>query len=216
MPGELRVVGAGLGRTGTNSLKVALEYLLGGPCYHMFELLEHREQLPGWLAAVQGEGVDWRKLLDGYLATVDWPACAYWRQFAAAYPDAVVLLSSRDAASWWESMNATIIPVLDWEGPDGDPDFERGQRMIKDLISSTLTPDWRDRDALIEAFERHNANVRAEIAPGRLVEWQPGEGWEPICAGLGIVVPDAPFPHENASGDFTANLEHHLDVGREA
>src|SRR3954463_2967084 len=91
----LRVVGAGLGRTGTASLKMALERLLAGPCYHMKEVFEHLDHVPIWHAAIRGEAVDWSSVLDGYLAIVDWPGAACWRSLAAAHPDAVVLLSTR-------------------------------------------------------------------------------------------------------------------------
>jgi hypothetical protein len=97
----LRVVGAGLGRTGTNSLKVALEELLGGPCYHMFELARRDHDTPGWRAAVRGEAVDWDALLGGYVAAVDWPACAFWSELWQANPEAIVLLSTRDSAQTW-------------------------------------------------------------------------------------------------------------------
>src|SRR5258708_3594112 len=110
---SLRVVGAGLGRTGTNSLKLALEQLLGGPCYHMFELARRDADTPAWKAAVQGEAIDWGALLGEYVATVDWPAAAFWREIWSANPDAIVLLSSRDSAqTWWESMERTIVPTL--------------------------------------------------------------------------------------------------------
>src|SRR3954470_22227270 len=105
----LRVVGAGVGRTGTASLKAALERLLGGPCYHMAEVFEHTVHIPLWHAALLGEQVDWDKIMDGYVAVVDWPAAGCWRDLAAAHPDALVLLSTRaDAQTWWKSASATI------------------------------------------------------------------------------------------------------------
>jgi hypothetical protein len=206
---QLRVVGAGLGRTGTNSLKLALEQLLGGPCYHMFELMERREQLPQWVAAIGGESVDFAALLAGFAATVDWPACAFWRQIHAASPGSVVLLSTRDPAAWWASMENTIIPILSQPAPAEDEDWMRGQMMIKELFATTLTRDWDDRDAAVAAFERHNAEVRAEVPAERLIDWHTGDGWEPICEVLGLPVPEQPFPHENRSEDFSANVEEH-------
>src|SRR5438132_13248585 len=103
----VRIVGAGLGRTGTMSLKIALERLLGAPCYHMIEVFEHPEHVPVWHAAVRGEPVDWDALFAGYVAAVDWPVAAFWREISAANPDAVVLLSVRDAAAWWQSADQT-------------------------------------------------------------------------------------------------------------
>ena len=206
----LQIVGAGLGRTGTNSLKVALERLLGGPCYHMFELISHQERLPLWEAAVAGEKADWDALFDGYVATVDWPGCAFWRELRDAYPDAHVLLSVRDAESWWRSMEGTIIPMLSGPPIPGDPDGGRGQAMIKEMFRTRLTPDWADPASAMAAFDAHCEQVRAEVPAQRLIEWHTGEGWEPICAGLGIPVPEEPFPHENATGDFVDNVERHM------
>jgi Sulfotransferase domain len=205
----LRVAGAGLGRTGTNSLKLALETLLGGRCYHMFELMQRREDLPAWESAVRGEHVDWDALLRDYAATVDWPACAFWRQISAANGGAMVLLSTRDSDAWWASMEQTIVPILQQPPHSGDPEWEQGRAMVDDLMRGTFTPDWHDREAAIAAYERHNEAVRREVPAGRLIEWRTGEGWEPICEALDLPVPEVPFPHENASGDFVANVEQH-------
>jgi hypothetical protein len=204
----LKIVGVGLGRTGTNSLKLALEELLGGPCYHMFELIAHPQNVPIWEAAVRGEDVDWGSLFDGYAATVDWPGCAFWRDLVAANPDAPVLLSTRDSAqTWWASMEQTIVPALQGPALSEHPDLMRGQEMVHELFRTRFTPDWADRDAAIAAYERHCEDVRREVPAGRLIEWQAGEGWEPICSGLGLPVPGTPFPHENSKADFSGNVE---------
>src|SRR5438309_762706 len=108
----LRVVGAGVGRTGTASLKEALEKLLGGPCYHMLEVFGHPEHVPQWGAAMSGDVVDWSALLDGYVATVDWPACTVWRELSEENPDALILLSTRDPEAWWTSCDRTIWQVF--------------------------------------------------------------------------------------------------------
>jgi len=205
---SLMVVGAGLGRTGTNSLKLALEQLLGGPCYHMFELVERSdEHLPAWEVAVGGGSPDWAALLGDYRATVDWPACAFWQAIWGANRDAFVLLSRRDSAqTWWESMERTIIPVV--TGPTSeDPEHKRRRAMIREMLSTTFTPAWQDRDEAIAAYEHHVAHVRRNVPPERLIDWQAGDGWEPICASLGLPVPDQPFPHENRTADFRARQE---------
>jgi hypothetical protein len=203
----LRVVGAGLGRTGTNSLKLALERLLGGPCYHMFELVQREEHTPAWHAAVRGEQVDWQGLLRDYVATVDWPAAAFWREIRAANPGAIVLLSRRDsAATWWTSMERTIIQSAGGRVPPDGPATARRRAMIVDMLSERLTPDWRERDAAIAAYERHNEAVRRAVPAEHLLEWQPSEGWEPICAALEVPVPEEPFPRENTTSDFRARL----------
>src|SRR5512139_2619631 len=104
----LRIVGAGLGRTGTLSLKLALEKLLGAPCYHMLEVFAHPEHIAVWHTAAQGRPTDWPALFRGYAATVDWPGASFYRELMDAYPDAIVLLSTRDPDSWWRSASATI------------------------------------------------------------------------------------------------------------
>jgi len=204
----LKVVGAGLGRTGTNSLKLALEELLGGPCYHMFELIAHPQQVPLWERALRGEEVDWASLFEGYSATVDWPGCAFWRNLADANPDAPVLLSTRDSAqTWWASMEQTVVPALQGPMLSDHPELMRGQEMVLELLRTRFTPDFADRGAAIAAYERHCDAVRREIPADRLIEWQPRDGWRPICSHLGLPVPDTPFPHENTSEDFGDNAE---------
>jgi len=202
----LRVVGAGLGRTGTHSLKLALEQLLGGPCYHMSELIGREDDTAVWAAATRGEDVDWASFLSGFEATVDWPACAFWEPIAAAQPDAVVLLSMRESPeAWWKSVERTIVQALQRPVPDDNEAWKERRRMVIAMIESTFTPDWRDRDGAIAGYVRHNEHVRESVAPGRLVEWRPGDGWEQICAALGIEIPAEPFPHTNTTADFRAS-----------
>lgn len=203
---ELRLIGAGLGRTGTSSLKQAIEQLTGAPCYHMSETFGKPEVTDSWHRAVRGELPDWRVLLAGYGATLDWPACRFWRELAKAYPDALVLLSTRSTAeAWWGSMEQTIVTALG--RPPKDKQHARQRAMTRDLIEQHLGQDWRTREACIEAYERHNAEVRASVEPHRLVEWQPGDGWTPLCDALGEPVPDQPFPHTNAAAEFRSRLD---------
>lgn len=196
----LRVVGAGVGRTGTNSLKEALGVLLGAPCYHMSEVFEHPEHVEVWHDALLGTTVDWDRLFAGYAAAVDWPAAALWRELAAAYPDAIVLLSVRDPDDWWRSASSTIFAATDRDMP---PELAEWRSMI-DVMFDGFTPSWRDEHAAKAAFVHHNDQVRAAIAPERLVEWRPEDGWDPLCAALGVAVPDVPFPHTNTTADFRA------------
>jgi hypothetical protein len=212
----IRVVGAGVGRTGTASLKEALERLLGAPCYHMIEVFAHLDHVPRWHAAIRGEEIDWSQLLDGYAAIVDWPGAACWRSIAAAYPDAVVLLSTRaDAETWHRSAKATILRDVPADVKAAQPELHEFGGMIGDMFSS-FDADWRDHDAAIMAYERHNRAVRAEVPAERLVEWQPGDGWEPLCAALGRPVPDDPFPHTNTTEEFNARRTERLEEIRQS
>lgn len=198
---SLRVIGSGVGRTGTHSLKLALEKLLGTPCYHMVEVFPRPAHFAQWTAAARGEKVDWHALLDGFGAAVDWPAAAFWEEISAAFPRAIILHSERrDAESWWKSAIETIFAPRDSEPP---PPMKE---MTGALFAERFTPHIRDKEAAIAAYHRHNAHVRATAPKDRLVVWQPGDGWEPICKALGVAVPDEPFPHVNTTDEFNARI----------
>jgi hypothetical protein len=201
-PMALRVVGAGLGRTGTNSLKLAVEQLLGGRCYHMSELVQRPGDTETWHAALRGEAVDWDSLLEDFVATVDWPACGFWRELHTANPDSIVLLSVRESpAAWWDSMERTIVSTLSRPVSSGDRDWVKRRAMTLDLMNA-FSPHWNRRDAAIAAYEAHNEEVRRTVAAGHLVEWRPGDGWGPLCEMLKVPVPDEPFPHVNRAAEF--------------
>jgi hypothetical protein len=193
----IQLVGAGLGRTGTMSLKLALERLLGGTCHHMIEVRGHPDEVPVWHAAMLGEPVDFPALLAGYDAIVDYPGAAVWRELAAAFPDAPVLLSTRSSADeWWQSASNTILALR----PDQrDPG---GRHMIEAMFARSLGADITGREAVMAAYDAHNEAVRSEIPTERLFEYQPGDGWAPLCAALGVPEPDEPFPHTNTREEF--------------
>jgi len=196
----LKVVGAGLGRTGTHSLKLALERLLDGPCYHMIEVFGHPEHVDVWRRAAEGDAIDWSAFPEGYVASVDWPGGSFWREMADANPDAVILLSTRSSSdAWWKSASDTIFQVIDGAGLN--PEWAA---MIEAIFTNRFTADVKNKDAAIAAYDRHNDDVRATADPTRLVEWSPGDGWEPLCNALGVPVPDEPFPHVNTTEEFRA------------
>jgi len=197
----LRVVGAGIGRTGTHSLQLALQQLLGGPCYHMVEVFGRPDDVPRWQRAFDGDPGPWDDIMGNYVASVDWPAGAFWEPLSEAYPDSIILLSTRKSAdAWYESAINTIFAVMDEAMPSPDPAWTR---MAETMIRQ-FTPDTNDAAATKAAYERHNAHVRATAPRDRLVDWQPGDGWEPICAALDLPVPDTPFPHVNTTDEFRA------------
>ena len=204
----LKVLGAGLGRTGTLSLKLALEQLLGGRCYHMLELLEHMpEHVRYWQAAANGEFIDWENIFGDYVAAVDEPVSLMWETLMDVYPDALVILSVRDPESWWRSANETIMEVKRMQpGPDA-PDRQVWHDMIMTLYQRQYPGGTDDGEAATAAFRDHVARVKATVPTERLLVWEAKEGWEPICQTLGLPVPDVPFPHANTREEFLARLE---------
>jgi hypothetical protein len=196
---KLRVVGAGLGRTGTHSLKLALERLLGAPCYHMVEVFQHPEHVSAWNAAAHGRMPDWDNLLADYAAAVDWPSAAFWPELCEAYPEALVVLSIRDTQSWWQSAHETIFAAVQGHDPGSE-----WREMIDTLMASRFTSALEDPEACMAAFERHNARVRETIPRARLLEWRATEGWEPLCTALGLPIPEEPFPRTNTREEWAA------------
>lgn len=195
----LKVIGAGVGRTGTHSLKVALEQLLGGPCHHMVEVFAHAEtEVPVWIDAIEGRPVDWASLMAGYRAQVDWPGASFWPELSEAFPDALVLLSVRPADEWYRSASDTIFAGMDSARAGGDAWMIAMAKLLADRFSD----QFADRDAMIAAYHRHNDRVREAVPAGRLLEWKPSDGWAPICDRLGMAVPDEPFPVTNTTSEF--------------
>ena len=168
----------------------------------MHDVFMSPDHIPVWRAAIRGEAVDWAELFSGYSAAVDWPVALFWPEISAAFPDAIVLLSLRDAEAWWRSARETVFSVI--EGVDEKGDLSEWKAMMNELIRSRFTPDLSDRDACIAAFERHSEVVRREVPKDRLVVWEAGEGWEPICSALQIPVPATPYPVINTREQFLA------------
>ncbi|MEP2742895.1 sulfotransferase family protein [Bauldia litoralis] len=203
----LSVIGAGFGRTGTMSLKLALEQLGFDPCFHMAEFFwrEDGDALKDkWAEAVFGDAPpDWDDLFDDYLATVDFPACVYWRELAAHFPEAKVVLTVRDAERWYASTQETIFKPNP-EKPWAERTDNWGRMVYRVVNQDAFAGDTADRDHCIAVYERHNAAVKAALPPERLLVYTVGEGWEPLCGFLGVPVPDTPFPQENKTETFKA------------
>ena len=199
----LQVVGTGFGRTGTLSLKAALEMLGFGPCHHMLELRVNEGQLPFWQAAERGEMPDWDEVFAEYGAAVDWPSARYWREIAAHFADAKVLLSVRPAEDWFRSIHATIYPRMSSHA-DEPPGLARDRMKMAYEIIVNQTFDGRieDKAHACAVFEAHIKEVQATIAPERLLTFDVKEGWAPLCAHLGVPVPEEPFPRRNTTEEF--------------
>lgn len=196
----LKVIGSGLGRTGTMSTKLALEQLGFAPCHHMVEVFAHPETIPLWIAAGQGRP-DWDALFDGYSAMVDHPGCAYWRQLMDHYPDAKVLHTVRDPDKWFDSTQATIFNPDRPPPPEGTP-----MRVFMDQVHAGYGGDMHDRAFMTDFFRRHTAAVVAGVPKERLLVFDVKEGWEPLCRFLGVPVPATPYPRENSTEDFQRRI----------
>jgi hypothetical protein len=201
----LEVIGAGLGRTGTRSLKDALEILGFSQCYHMEDLFADPSRVVHWEHAAAGEPTDWEALFAGYRSAVDYPAARHWRELAAVYPKAKVILTIREATKWYKSVSDTIYrsgPRISGEVPDGPP---RIHRLISNAIwYGDFAGRFEEPEFAMNKFAEHNAAVIAGLPPERLLVYRSGEGWGPLCEFLGVGVPDVPYPHRNTTEEFRA------------
>ena len=205
---SLKVVGAGFGRTGTLSLKIALERIGFGPCYHMMEVFPRPDHIARWHRLAFEQSMDWDEIFRGFHATVDWPAARWWREIAAHFPDAKVLLSVRDPEAWYKSVTDTIYQPMKSPAPDGVPELVRLQSEMarKAILSETFDNRFEDKAHAIEVFQKHNQAVRDAIDPARLLVFDVREGWGPLCRFLEVPVPDEPFPRLNDTATFQAMM----------
>lgn len=220
--GGLKIIGAGFGRTGTLSLKVALEELGFGPCYHMVEVFKNPTDLRHWVAAIQGETVNWHEIFQGYQATVDWPACSFYKELVEAYPEAKVLLSVRDPEKWYESVSDTIYKMgkvppevrraaMEKIVPQGGGNFSppdvdmRQMEVVASFIwGKVFQGKFEDRAYAIQIFNQHVEQVKRDVPPEKLLVYDVREGWGPLCTFLGIAIPENPFPVLNSRENFQA------------
>ncbi len=213
----MRLIGAGLPRTGTLSQKVALEMLGLAPCYHMVNVLADLDQAQLWRSALDGAG-PWPELFDGFQAMVDWPGAFFYKELIEVYPDAKVLLSVRDSEAWERSMSSTVWGIL------------FGEMLMRDLSTarSRIDPKWHaflqmmqgfwqrsgllstgggpDSESMRSGMERFNEEVQMTVPTDRLLVWSVTDGWEPLCRFLQLPVPAVPFPHVNDSQEFVERV----------
>ncbi len=198
----MKVISAGFGRTGTASIKAALETLTGAPCYHFEELFKNTEHREAWVRFVTGEEtMDWEALFAEYEATADFPACAYYEEIAEIYPDALILLSTRDLESWaaswntlWRLFAVFKIPALGWVFP-----WVKGiTTVLNEAVVARVFGGDMSRANMIEVHRAHIERVKATVPAERLLVFKVQDGWEPLCEALGVPVPDEPFPHSNS------------------
>jgi hypothetical protein len=200
---SLEIIGPGFGRTGTNSLKIALEQLGFGPCHHMFEVRDNPGLLGDWEAAARGEAVDWSRVFRGYRAQTDWPGARYWRELARHFPEAKVVLTVRDPDAWFDSVQATIAPFVAARGTHPSPHVNAIAEMAyRTIVVPIFGGRLSDREHATRVFKEHVAEVQAEIPAHRLLTFDLRDGWRPLCGFLGVGVPDTPFPRTNSSKAF--------------
>ncbi|MES2916034.1 MAG: sulfotransferase family protein [Pseudomonadota bacterium] len=200
----LDVIGSGFGRTGTKSLKAALERLGYGNCHHMHEIVEHPDQVARWQKLAAGKTVDWNDVFAGYRSQVDWPGAHVWRELAEAFPQAKVVHTVRPEEQWWASFNKTIGKLM---GRYTDLPLPPHIRDIlaawNDLAGKgTFGGVLDDKAVGLAAFRRRTEEVLNALPAERVLVFDVAEGWEPLCAFLGAKVPDEPFPHHNLRADF--------------
>jgi hypothetical protein len=197
----LKVVGTGLGRTGTKSMQTALQVLGFGPCHHMVEVFAHPESMNDWIDAAEGRP-DWPRIFQDYRSVVDYPGAAFWRELTAFYPHAKVLHTVRDPDKWFDSTQATIFRSDNSAAAAADD--LRGRFFTSWM--GPLREHLADRAFMTDHFRRHTEAVIAAIPAERLLVYEVGEGWDRLCAFLGVPVPEEPYPSENSREDFIARV----------
>lgn len=205
----MQVVGAGFGRTGTLSLKNALEKIGFGPCYHMLEVFPRAEHVQMWHRLAMGGAMDWDLVFRDFRATVDWPGARWWREIAAHFPEAKVLLSVRDPEAWYKSMSDTIYQPMKWPVNEKAPEQVRLQNeMVRTaILKDTFDNRFEDKAHALDVFKRHIEEVRATIDPKRLLVFDVREGWEPLCRFLEVAIPRDPFPRLNDTASTNAMIQ---------
>jgi len=198
----LKIVGTGLGRTGTKSMQTALAMLGFGPCHHMLEVFQHPESMQLWIDAGEGRP-DWDAIFKDYNSAVDYPSAAYWREITSHYPDAKVLHTVRDPDQWFDSVHATILAPDSLSRRGGDD--VRARFFASVLRRLPSRPD--DRAVMTDHFRRHTEVVTATISPQRLLVFHVGEGWERLCRFLGVPIPAEPYPSENSRAEFISRVQ---------
>jgi hypothetical protein len=204
------VIGVGFGRTGTLSLKAALETLGFGPCVHMLPLFGDPERAALFHKAATGDTGALEAALAGHRSTVDWPGTYFWRDLVERYPTARIVLTTRDPQRWYDSAHRTIFAAAHAPAPDHqDPEQALVMAMAHAVVwDGQFGGRFGDREHAVRVFEEHNEAVRRTVAADRLLEFQVGAGWEPLCAFLDRPVPAEPFPRLNDAEQFLARTAH--------
>ena len=199
----LKVLGAGFGRTGTLSLKYALEELGFGPCHHMMEVMRDPKQNEWFYRISQGDRVEWGEVFADYSSAVDWPSASYYAELMEVFPDAKVILSVRDSDSWYKSVKDTIFNVVPNIPHWVQAIFPRSKKiaiLIEEIVwQGVFNGRFNDRQYAIDVYEKNTEAVMASVPSDRLLIHSAKEGWEPICKFLEVPVPETEYPWVNDS-----------------
>ena len=193
----LSIIGAGFGRTGTNSMKVALEHLGFGPCHHMHEVIASPDQQAIWRSIASGHPHNWNEVFAAYHSSIDWPSAYFWRELVAHYPNAKILLTVRSSESWYASMQKTIFKTL---RESTEPESVGIKLIAERVFGSNID----DPQHVISIYEKNISDVQAAFSSDRLHTYNLGDGWERLCQFLDVPVPDSPFPRTNSTAEFNA------------
>ena len=199
----LKVIGTGFGRTGTDSMRTALNILGFGPTHHMFELSDNPVLYQRWIDLAHGSQADWDRLFEGYSSCVDWPSAYYWRELVELYPGAKVLLTWRSAESWWESFEGTILQIM--KRP------KEKSPLTHFLAINVFDGKPDNQDHAIDVYNRHVDEVIAKVPQDRLLIHKLGDGWEPLCTFLNVPVPELEYPSKNTTAEIQAKESISLD-----
>ena len=202
----MKVLGAGFGRTGTMSLKIALEKLGIGPCYHMREVVSHPSHIKIWYDISRGEHPNWDRLFSGFNSAVDFPVSLFYEELINKFPDAKFILTLRDFDTWYKSTANTIYKV-----PTMLPDwFKRVVYPIRMFIELQVNLIWlglfknnfSDRESTKLIYYEHIESVKKIIPTDKLLIYNVKEGWGPLCEFLDVEVPGIPFPRVNDTAEM--------------
>ncbi len=196
---SLKVIGAGFGRTGTNSMQIALNSLGFGPCHHMSEVSDNPLMKTRWRAFMKGTDFGWGELFEGYASCMDWPSAYYWRDLMQIFPEARLILTWRDPESWWRSFENTLLKYYEQTDDRDSVGYQ--------IIDKVFDGQPEGQDLALALYEANVEAVRATVPADRLLVHALGDGWEPLCAYLGVPVPDQPYPRTNSTAKIQARFE---------
>ena len=212
---SIKVLGAGFGRTGTTSLRSALEELGFGPCYHVYQLFKDPSEIEFWENLYQGKEVDFDSFFTNYQAVFGFPGYYFYRQLMENFPKSVVILSYTDPDKWYEDAANTIFSAEHFKREKEDAKIVRQNNpfiadcldRIYDLEQSAILNGYfqgrfKDKKYTIIRFKQRIEEVKKVVPPERLLVYEIEQGWKPLCEFLDVPVPDKLFPHLNHPSSF--------------